>query len=70
MAAPVVIQTQRVICFHETFYMIGANKEAVSKGIEAEGVHKRTYKQVNRSKEEMIKMNEEIMCFPVIEPSK
>ena len=68
--APVEIQTQRVICFHEDFYMIGSNKEAVSRGIETEGVYKRTYKQVNSSKEEMIIENEEIMCYPVIEPSK
>lgn len=67
--APVEIQTQRVICFHDTFYMIGSNKDAVSKGVESEGVHKRTYEQVNSTKEEMIIENEEIMCFPVIEPS-
>lgn len=68
--APIEIQTQKVICFHETFYMIGSNKEAVSKGIEAEGVYKRTYEQVKSTKEDMIKNNEEIMCYPVIEPSK
>jgi len=66
--APVKIETQKVICFHETFYMIGTNKEAVSRGVEAEGVHKRTYEQVKSTKKDMVAENEEIMCFPVIEP--
>lgn len=67
--APVEIRTSKVICFHKTFYTLGSNKEAVSKGLEIEGVHKRTYKQIKKTRKQMILMNEEIMCYPVINPS-
>lgn len=85
--ASVINLSVSVICFHDTFYCIGTDKEKVSKGIEDNtemrnidssknwnrGVRlcmKKTYASINSTKEKMMQENEDIFCFPVIEPTK
>ena len=69
MNALVIIRTQKAICFHDTFYCLGSDIEAVRNGVESINSYKRTYEQVKSTKEQMIIENDEIMCYPVVEPN-
>lgn len=68
--APIEILTQKVVCFHDEFYCIGSDINAVRQGIKNENSYKRYYAQFHATKEGMMKENEEIWCLPTVEPLK